>query len=58
MPRAGEKLVQIPIRVSAEIAERIDEFVYDGAWKSRSAMLRSIIENVINESNSHEELIT
>ena len=58
MPPKREKLVQIKIRVSADLAERLDEFVYDGDWQSRSAMLRSIIEHVIHESNNHEELLT
>ncbi len=58
MPPRRENKVIIPIRLPRDLAEKVDEFVRDGGWVTRNAMLQSIIENVIHESNSHEELLT
>ncbi len=58
MPPKRENKILIPIRLPPDLSEKVDEFVRDGGWPSRNAMLQSIIENVIHESNSHEELIT
>ncbi len=58
MPRAPERTVLIPIRLPPDLSAKVDEFVRDGDWPSRNAMLKSIIENVIHESNSHEEILT
>ena len=58
MPRTPERTVLIPIRLPPDLSAKVDEFVREGGWPSRNAMLKSIIENVIRESDSHEEILT
>ncbi len=58
MPRKPERTVLIPIRLAPDLSAKVDEFVQEGGWPSRNAMLKSIIENVIHESNSHEDILT
>ncbi len=54
--RRPENKILIPIRLPPDLSAKVDEFVREGGWPSRNSMLQSIIETVIHESNSHEEI--